>query len=276
MTGDSEVCSNAGHNGPPVLSDIWYRIVSEYSNRELTVPEDKLPAISGVAIEMARISLDEYCAGLWRRQLRRELLWSTYPLIKVLKPAVWRAPSWSWASVNNRITFERMPPTNAQPLGEIIECSVTPKAAKAPFGEVREGSLRIKAPLMEIQDEQIDGLESLLYLEYTLPKLKDEDKGLEFRRFIMNVMLERSQGERERMDVWNRPENVVLLALWRHNENMNNIEKLKNLEPGDHGFVSCLVLTKREDGKYERVCCLPALFLQGLSKLKADQIIEIV
>jgi hypothetical protein len=70
---------------------------------ELSVPDDKLIALSGIAkYGMPRMS-STYVAGMWREQLERSLLWhvnhdrvSTYPV-------AYCASSWSWASVDGHM-----------------------------------------------------------------------------------------------------------------------------------------------------------------------------
>jgi hypothetical protein len=54
----------------------WYRIVLEYSQRGLTYPKDKLPALSGVAQKLADYLGDRYLAGLWREDLYRGMMWA--------------------------------------------------------------------------------------------------------------------------------------------------------------------------------------------------------
>jgi hypothetical protein len=75
----------------------WYNIICEYGVRRLTCAEDKLPAISGVAQEIAARINDTYYAGMWRQDLHRGLLWSFDG--ECLPSEKYIAPSWSWASV---------------------------------------------------------------------------------------------------------------------------------------------------------------------------------
>lgn len=83
----------------------WARIVSAYTACGLTFPEDKLVALSGVAKVMANILRDDYVAGMWRRYLERELLWSVSPHRRgnTTQSTIYRAPSWSWAAVEGEI-----------------------------------------------------------------------------------------------------------------------------------------------------------------------------
>lgn len=86
---------------------VWNDILEAYSRCALTDPSDKFVAISGVAKDFAKIIDDEYLAGLWRRDFINGLLWSATPedsyevdVIKAIRPKVYRAPSWSWASLD--------------------------------------------------------------------------------------------------------------------------------------------------------------------------------
>lgn len=79
----------------------WEWIVQEYSRRETSHEEDRLPALAGLAGRYAQATGHTYLAGLWREELPRSLFW------KGRGPASRRAPSWSWASMNGRVDFLR-------------------------------------------------------------------------------------------------------------------------------------------------------------------------
>jgi hypothetical protein len=53
----------------------WRRITETYSACGLSVPADKLPAISGIASAFLPPVTDIYIAGLWQNDLPRRLLW---------------------------------------------------------------------------------------------------------------------------------------------------------------------------------------------------------
>ncbi|KAH7230086.1 heterokaryon incompatibility protein-domain-containing protein [Fusarium redolens] len=86
--------------------------VGRYKYREadasaLTVPSDKLIACSGIAKRVAEIVQDDYVAGMWRRYLEGELLWmvqGNHQPGRWTRPREYRAPSWSWASIDGPIT----------------------------------------------------------------------------------------------------------------------------------------------------------------------------
>ncbi|KAF3768128.1 HET-domain-containing protein, partial [Cryphonectria parasitica EP155] len=61
----------------------WTKIVEEYSTKNLTFNTDKLAAMSGIVKEVHDATGDEYLAGLWRKGLLHQLLWSTSDPIKL-------------------------------------------------------------------------------------------------------------------------------------------------------------------------------------------------
>jgi len=92
----------------------WEDIVSAYTTCKLTFPSDKLPAISSIAKILRPILQDQYVAGLWRRFLECQLLWSvtrgnvppqstTGGTRGQHGASSYRCPSWSWASVDGQI-----------------------------------------------------------------------------------------------------------------------------------------------------------------------------
>ncbi|KAI1200918.1 hypothetical protein F5X97DRAFT_291646, partial [Nemania serpens] len=87
-----------------VLKDRWHEIVEEYTHLALTFEKDKFPALSGVAKQMQRVRDVKYIAGLWKDSLIDDLLWRTFSL-SAERASKWRAPTWSWASINGRIQY---------------------------------------------------------------------------------------------------------------------------------------------------------------------------
>ncbi|KAE8447546.1 hypothetical protein EG329_010676 [Mollisiaceae sp. DMI_Dod_QoI] len=99
--------------------NIWLDLIQEYSHRALTHDSDLLPAISGLADHIYKATSSEYLAGLWKEDFIRGLLWRPLHLTlnkaskasderqPCFRPATYRAPSWSWASVDaTRISYK--------------------------------------------------------------------------------------------------------------------------------------------------------------------------
>ena len=79
-------------------ANIWPRIVREYCQRTLTLSKDKLVAVSGLAKFVHERTGASYHAGLWAPGLEYQLCW--YTKGSAAKPDIYRAPSWSWASID--------------------------------------------------------------------------------------------------------------------------------------------------------------------------------
>jgi hypothetical protein len=87
----------------------WYELVEDYTLRSVTAPTDKLPALSGLA-KRHQEGKDQYLAGIWSSQFPGALLWqSKDPLAikmsQASKDFSYIAPSWSWASIQGRISY---------------------------------------------------------------------------------------------------------------------------------------------------------------------------
>jgi hypothetical protein len=112
----------AGENDGLVAG--WQALVENFSSLKLSRDTDKLPAISGLAKKMAqRRPGARYLAGLWDDSLELDLLWVNldaslgdgHPM-----PVDWRAPSWSWASINSAVTFPLRQGTNTRFAGRTV------------------------------------------------------------------------------------------------------------------------------------------------------------
>lgn len=90
--------------------ELWKRVVENYSTCTLTNAGDKLIALSGIAKRMAHIvGDDEYVVGMWKFCLESQLLWWVQHRRQAnhepsVRPAGYRAPSFSWASVDGCIS----------------------------------------------------------------------------------------------------------------------------------------------------------------------------
>ncbi|KAH6722165.1 heterokaryon incompatibility protein-domain-containing protein [Leptodontidium sp. MPI-SDFR-AT-0119] len=83
-----------------VLFSLWSRIVNTYASKALTNGGDILPALSGLAKRFRESGAGDYLAGLWREDLPLSLLWEAHGT----RATPYRAPSWSWASIDTSTT----------------------------------------------------------------------------------------------------------------------------------------------------------------------------
>ncbi|KAE9373287.1 HET-domain-containing protein [Stipitochalara longipes BDJ] len=95
---------------PKQYNDLaWSRILYLYSRAHLSYSKDKLVALSGIAHHFQDKTGDQYIAGLWRNNLQRLLCWAvdtSGPKPDAIQNSIpYRAPSWSWASIDSPITW---------------------------------------------------------------------------------------------------------------------------------------------------------------------------
>ncbi|RSL73332.1 hypothetical protein CEP54_000331 [Fusarium duplospermum] len=98
------------HDVPSNIRAKWKSIVTEYSKKSLTYPNDRLLAIAGLAKIAQHSSSADYLYGVWMDQLAESLLWEhrghTVDNIRVHTcQTKRRAPSWSWAAADGQIKF---------------------------------------------------------------------------------------------------------------------------------------------------------------------------
>jgi hypothetical protein len=151
--------------------EAWQQIVEKYSARDLTVPSDKFPAISGIAGKIRKATHNEYLAGLWKGNLASDMLWSaaTPKSTDANRFALdtWRAPSFSWASLDIPITYTRLDDEEREafaPMVSLLASTCIPKGLN-PLGTLAEASLKLRGPTLEatLCSEQNRGI-----WEYTL------------------------------------------------------------------------------------------------------------
>ncbi|KAI1761627.1 HET-domain-containing protein [Hypoxylon sp. FL1150] len=205
------------------IYDLWQRIVGTYSQRAMTHPEDKLPAISAVAAEFSKLSKDEYLAGLWRSNLARDLLWTT-PDPVTHRPKTWRAPTWSWASVDDTILYDRPPPKDAIQLATIEEVSATPKTTTVPFGEVETGNLMITAPcfFQNLADDENRDKASRPWLGGFGFKGGSNEREMLLESLKKHARMEHKKGDKE--EEFRLPDEITVAVLYGQRDELHRVE----------------------------------------------------
>ncbi|XP_014560870.1 hypothetical protein COCVIDRAFT_34204 [Bipolaris victoriae FI3] len=130
----------------------WQRVVEHYTARHLTVATDKLPAISGIASKIRKATHSEYLAGLWKHNLASDMLWhanrSNTACPDNFAPDNWRAPSFSWASLDVPVTYTLLDEEERETFKSmvtIVDCKVTPTGLN-PLGAISSASLTLRGP----------------------------------------------------------------------------------------------------------------------------------
>lgn len=157
--------------------NMWGNYLHIYSRRSITDGGDKLPALSGLARKFSNVLARRmgreptYLAGLWGEDLLMRCLgwyvshspsgWSSedpsiHGAYRPRRPKEWRAPSWSFMSLDAPIT-----PMDAF----VFESSVDVKEAyteplstrKDPFGQVKSGRIVLHGHLIKNLDCEFTG-----------------------------------------------------------------------------------------------------------------------
>jgi hypothetical protein len=128
----------------------WRHIIDDYSGMNLIKQSDRLPAIAGVASQIGDTLNSKYLAGLWDSALPGDLLWRTDHTIESGQHRTqYRAPTWSWASVDGKIKHYRM--TSYHRDFSIVHSHCNPISDINPFGEVTSGWLDVNAKVAHLE-----------------------------------------------------------------------------------------------------------------------------
>ncbi|KAI0630026.1 heterokaryon incompatibility protein-domain-containing protein [Trametes polyzona] len=135
----------------------WWGVVRQYSRRTLSDPADKLVACAGLADEYQAVLGSEYLGGLWHDSLLCDLLWKIPWGASGSRPEQYRAPSWSWASLDGPIYWNNDLRKHGREVATVVECTVTVEDEREPLGRVTDGRLVLRAPLIPCRPWLHDG-----------------------------------------------------------------------------------------------------------------------
>ncbi|PQE24064.1 heterokaryon incompatibility protein [Rutstroemia sp. NJR-2017a BVV2] len=131
-------------------SNMWQYIVEIYSTGMLTYGTDRLVAISGVAGWLQDQNKDEYLAGIWRKDMEKQLCWQAVrPVVGhsiISRPKVYLGPSWSWASILCGVKFMETKSTRWRtrtPLIRVLSAHTILENEDYKFGKVTGGVVRL-------------------------------------------------------------------------------------------------------------------------------------
>ncbi|KAG7047276.1 heterokaryon incompatibility protein [Colletotrichum scovillei] len=129
----------------------WYDMVSAYSRRGITKSYDRLPALSGLAKVMEECTGQRYLAGLWKNHLHYGLLWRRSEYWLETPSGGFRAPSWSWASLEGAVMMPEigdiLPSGNEMEVVVRITQAETTPLGLDPRGMLRSGYLQLEGKL---------------------------------------------------------------------------------------------------------------------------------
>ncbi|KAB2102133.1 hypothetical protein AG0111_0g9498 [Alternaria gaisen] len=233
---------------PPKLHDgairRWRYIVSDYTGMDLTERRDRLPAIAGVASQFERLLNGRYLAGLWENALPGDLLWRM-DRSGQYSPQ-YRAPSWSWASIEGKVKYYRM--TSYHPEFSIVSAFCDPLSEVNRFGEVASGSLKINATVAN--------------LEFSLDSSKDEARSrrpmkVDFMGdtalFIPDCELTMSTAPLHVQAQGLNHTRYNFLCIGDFNVERNDAIVIESRSASETSLATSLVVQEVDEGRYKRV-----------------------
>ncbi|KAF5245780.1 hypothetical protein FAUST_1567 [Fusarium austroamericanum] len=150
--------TEAMKGGGKTMAD-WVSQTALYANTALTREEDRLMAFAGVAESFKAFhNLTEgYVAGLWRQTLPGSLAWANHGRKPALRSKEYKAPSWSWLSLDG--PYELLPSSGVNNL----ECCTVEDIwlnyvdSSHDTGLLRGGSIQLRGCLIGPVARRSDG-----------------------------------------------------------------------------------------------------------------------
>ena len=169
----------ASATGQMAFTSRWHINVTSYSALKATLLKDRLPALSGLAkheqkaVEILNYPKSQYLAGLWELSLIQDLAWCIGDLSLLIensptenpgtplkftpklvspffatstRPTEYVAPTWSWASVLNRVVY--LHSSYSQEYIQVLSAR-TELATADPTAGVHCGCIMLKGRLMQ-------------------------------------------------------------------------------------------------------------------------------
>lgn len=169
----------------------WSVLIADYSKCELTFNKDKLVALYGLvsALESKGLARGRYWAGIFEADLPYCLLWTRAAMDKARWPRVrpdnYRAPSWSWASLDCPIWTEWASGTAESPLvslcevkGDDITSSTGSQLSICIVGPVTKANITRKRAWVEAFGRGVERVQGISYsVGHILSPMNPEHNG---------------------------------------------------------------------------------------------------
>jgi hypothetical protein len=225
------------------LLQCWYRLINEYTQRELGLKSDRLPAIGGIAAEISRVTGFSYLAGLWQTNLIHDVTWWAKAKEWLTRPEGYCGPTWSWAAVDCPVSYDEITDDSLQ-IAHVLHCRVDVSPSDA-FGEVRGGRLEIEGPFVQIDKEDVLALLRAQSMGEPPPRSNDVQ---EWYRQVLESVNNQPKGNQPAEEEWagQLPDEVFAIATFCRDWRITHEERVEGI------FYSGLLLRK-VDGGYERI-----------------------
>ncbi len=141
----------------------WYNMITEFTKRSLTFASDVLPALSGLAYEVAMHDKGKYCAGVWWEDIAFGICWKKSATLKLAAgPDEYIAPSWSWASivgpvefVNKNDVMYRQTPITVPAQVSFHDFWIQNHGSNT-YGQIDDACIKLEAPFISLEETDED------------------------------------------------------------------------------------------------------------------------
>ncbi|KLU88812.1 hypothetical protein MAPG_07795 [Magnaporthiopsis poae ATCC 64411] len=138
---------------------LYRQMITQYSALQMSHATDKLPALSGLAEEIKRARGGTYLAGLWKETMVADMCWYISDHRGPSTQVPWRAPSWSWASVDKQVEYDQplysWNPDDYKEHAVVKEAQCTPAGATS-TGQVTGGFAKIECSLVPADNLELN------------------------------------------------------------------------------------------------------------------------
>ncbi|KIL85215.1 hypothetical protein FAVG1_11644 [Fusarium avenaceum] len=178
--------------GKSPFQSLWWSLIRQYAGTRLTQEaKDRVIAFSGMSkvFGQAHQMREEYMAGMWRCNLPQALLWYRFAGGKTSRSNHYKAPSWSWMSLDGPFTlndhsqfkgfFQETPVITDRQCGTASDPELSLADKSNPTGMLQGGAITIHGHLVSLQkmaDGNIDmNIDSVSGMEHGEIRLDEED-----------------------------------------------------------------------------------------------------
>jgi hypothetical protein len=171
-------------------STFWRNLILNYCQKSITYDTDRLPALAGIASKWPTFTSRKYLAGLWAKDIVRDLMWMN-SMNDERSSVAYLAPSWSWVSPGRSCDW--ITDYNGGRYHVRIDLDKTDCIVKGlnPYGEVQMGWLHITGPVLRGKydtDRETQGDETLVLRYFTQVTDDKSGFGMDFRLFLEKVI----------------------------------------------------------------------------------------
>jgi hypothetical protein len=119
---------------PSILKPLWILLCTNYLSLAISNPDDRLPALTGIASRLSHPTLGRYLVGCWEKDLIVWLDWVNKRAFAPLKSTEESRPapvaktlisSWSWISMSQATMVEFISSSNVLALSQIQNVVIT-------------------------------------------------------------------------------------------------------------------------------------------------------